>query len=456
MIPGENPNATPNLATSPGGDAAATLQAPHPQSAPLTRRELRERERADQQTVQDAPTTLREAANPPAGTARAQDAVATAAPLPSRRSLRAESQSTETAVDRAAVPDFDSLVAPFDDRHTVAESTAEARAVSENNPLASPMDQLLAPVAQEPSAAPLSRRSLRKQRETATAAGPQDVKPLDTRALDSKPRDSKSLGQAGSPSAAAASTSRGSLDRRRRAARSVGRNAFSVAAMGFVAAMALATSVPANALLTPQEVAAQKASSSQTATDPDSDITASAQSLDGDGVSVAPIERDGFTAKSFEEVVGLANMRTASTFTNDPNGTVQWPFPVGVPISDFYGWRSSPAGFHHGVDFTPGLGTPIQVIADGVVRFVGTNAGASLGIHVIVDHQIDGQLVSSVYAHMKPGTVKVTEGQHLKVTDEVGEVGDTGFSTGAHLHFEIRLNGTEYTDPFAWMQAHAN
>jgi len=99
---------------------------------------------------------------------------------------------------------------------------------------------------------------------------------------------------------------------------------------------------------------------------------------------------------------------------------------------------------------------PIQVIADGVVRYVGLNAGDTLGIHVIVDHQIDGKRVSSVYAHMKPGSVKVSEGQQVKVTDILGEVGNTGFSTGAHLHFEIRLNGTEYTDPYAWMLAHAN
>ncbi|GGI73281.1 hypothetical protein GCM10009724_25390 [Microbacterium lacticum] len=62
---------------------------------------------------------------------------------------------------------------------------------------------------------------------------------------------------------------------------------------------------------------------------------------------------------------------TADTFTNDPASAVQWPFTVGVPISSTFGYRTPPcpscSNFHAGLDMTPGIGTPIQAIADGVV-----------------------------------------------------------------------------------------
>ena len=75
-----------------------------------------------------------------------------------------------------------------------------------------------------------------------------------------------------------------------------------------------------------------------------------------------------------------------------------------VPISYGFGMRSG--RMHEGVDFTPGAGSPIQAIADGVVR-VATNSGGAYGVSVIIDHKIDGQLVSSRYAHMQYGSLQV-------------------------------------------------
>ncbi|NQX26030.1 M23 family metallopeptidase [Microbacteriaceae bacterium VKM Ac-2854] len=144
-------------------------------------------------------------------------------------------------------------------------------------------------------------------------------------------------------------------------------------------------------------------------------------------------------------------------FTNDPHGSIQWPFPVGVPVGDRFGPRSC-AGctpFHHGTDFNPGNGAEIQIIADGIVREV-DNGDGSLGVNVTVDHQINGQLVSSVYAHMQHGSVRVLEGQRVSVGQVVGLVGSTGQSTGPHLHFAILLDGTEYVDSYLWLLQNAN
>lgn len=148
--------------------------------------------------------------------------------------------------------------------------------------------------------------------------------------------------------------------------------------------------------------------------------------------------------------VGISS--TADTFSNDPNAAIQWPFPVGVPISSSFGPRWG--RLHAGTDFDPGNGAQIQAIADGVVRVADENGGG-YGVHVIIDHQIDGQLVSSHYAHMQYGSIQVRQGQQVKVGTIVGLVGNTGNSFGAHLHFEILLNGNTPTDPMPWLKAHA-
>ena len=230
---------------------------------------------------------------------------------------------------------------------------------------------------------------------------------------------------------------------------------FSLLAMTFAVALAVATSVPANALLTKSEVQANALAAQGSRVEP-----AELQELASGSTMAAPIARDGVDVTSAEQVVALSHMRIANTFTNDPHGTIQWPFPVGVPITDGFGPRIAPTDgastFHQGVDFAPGEGTPIQIIANGVVRQVVAKNDNSCGVHVTIDHLINGQLVSSKYCHMRLGSVRVTEGQQVKVADIVGLVGNTGVSTGAHLHFEILLGGTEPVDPFAWLKANAN
>ena len=99
---------------------------------------------------------------------------------------------------------------------------------------------------------------------------------------------------------------------------------------------------------------------------------------------------------------GITNF--SNFFVNDPNSPIQWPFAVGVPIS--YGFGMRVGTMHEGVDFTPGEGSPIQAIADGVVR-ESTDSGGAFGVHIVIDHVIDGQLVSSSYSHMQYGSRQV-------------------------------------------------
>ncbi|KQR64967.1 M23 family metallopeptidase [Frigoribacterium sp. Leaf172] len=243
-------------------------------------------------------------------------------------------------------------------------------------------------------------------------------------------------------SAVAASTaSRGSSFRR------TSQRVTVVGAMLFAGAMLVATSVPANAFFvdTPELTAAKKAAGAQ-------------QSFVAAGAAPeASVSRDGYSVSTI--VVNEYASTSSSTFSNDVAGTVQWPFQTGVPISSGFGARqvsncSFCSTFHQGLDFIPGAGSPIQAIADGTVSAV-TGPSGAFGNHVEIEHVVDGQKVTSTYSHMQSGSVAVSVGQTVTVGQIIGAVGSTGNSTGAHLHFEIHLNGVP-VDPYPWLTANTN
>ena len=228
----------------------------------------------------------------------------------------------------------------------------------------------------------------------------------------------------------------------------------SLSAMVGVAGMLVATSIPANAFYpsTP-EVAEIELKQHSSVTDVE------VQSLGvGDAPEAAKIEaRDSYTVLSLSEQLRGKYGTENFSFTNNPNGTIQWPFATGVPISSGFGARvacSYCSSNHMGVDFAPGMGAPIQAIADGVVREVNPGGGA-YGVHITIDHEINGQKVTSMYAHMQWGSPAVAAGQVVTVGQYLGDVGSTGASTGAHLHLEILVNDVN-VDPFAWLKANAN
>ncbi len=102
------------------------------------------------------------------------------------------------------------------------------------------------------------------------------------------------------------------------------------------------------------------------------------------------------------------------------------------------------ARLHSGADMSGTAGAPIGAAADGVVVFAEETSG--YGNVVVVDH---GNTVATLYAHMSAGAVFV--GQELQEGDLIGFVGSTGYSTGAHLHFEVRVNGTP-VDPLLYLR----
>ena len=105
----------------------------------------------------------------------------------------------------------------------------------------------------------------------------------------------------------------------------------------------------------------------------------------------------------------------------------------GYIITSPYGYRSS--GFHTGLDMAVSMGTPVYAAASGTVTFAGYKG--SYGYLVIIDH---GNGYQTYYAHCS--ALYVSAGQSVAQGQNISAVGSTGNSTGPHLHFEIRYNGS--------------
>ena len=170
---------------------------------------------------------------------------------------------------------------------------------------------------------------------------------------------------------------------------------------------------------------------------------------------VAVQQLDGQSLRLSSSDQPIAVSRDAFSVTS--YSTVQWPIDPSSPVGSPFGNRVPPcagcSSFHRGVDFNPGAGTPIAAIADGVVTELGDPSG-ELGVYAVIEHNIDGQTVSSVYGHMQLGSMHLAVGQQVRRGDIVGLVGDTGQSTGAHLHFGILDADGTPVSPLAWMAAH--
>ena len=128
-------------------------------------------------------------------------------------------------------------------------------------------------------------------------------------------------------------------------------------------------------------------------------------------------------------------------------GSGQLAAPVVAPITSDFGWRIHPIygtrRLHAGTDFGVDEGTPVHAADGGVVVEAGWVSG--YGYTVIIDH---GNGMSTLYAHNSE--VAVSPGQTVSKGQVVSYSGNTGGSTGPHLHFEVRING-EPTDPMGYL-----
>lgn len=126
-------------------------------------------------------------------------------------------------------------------------------------------------------------------------------------------------------------------------------------------------------------------------------------------------------------------------------------YPIHGPITSPFGYRTHPIFksriFHSGIDIAGPNGGAIHASNDGRVIYAGWYGG--YGKVVILDHGvINGKPITTLYGHMS--AINVSSGQNVKKGQTVGREGSTGYSTGPHCHFEVRVNGKP-TNPLGYI-----
>ncbi len=161
--------------------------------------------------------------------------------------------------------------------------------------------------------------------------------------------------------------------------------------------------------------------------------------------------------KEMQQVQSEIDKIYANAGASNPDyagGSMAWPVPKHTYVSSNYGWRFNNTDFHTGFDIAGtgsdgrGIyGKPIVSANAGKVIFTQTSyvPGRGYGIYVIVDH---GGGISTLYGHTSKLAVRV--GDYVQKGQTIAYVGSTGWSTGPHLHFEVRKDG-KYVNPWGYI-----
>lgn len=183
--------------------------------------------------------------------------------------------------------------------------------------------------------------------------------------------------------------------------------------------------------------------------------------------TAAPLDRSTYSATSQQEIdekkaeeaaqAAAAAAAAAATASSDydtsgyalvapGSGEVRWPLPDGS-------WQleRTLSGSHDGADMSGPTGTPLYAAAAGTVTTAGYHS--AYGNMVTIQSVVGGQSVTTLYGHMASAPI-VSVGETVTAGQMIGQRGSTGRSTGPHLHFEVRINGS-LVEPIAWLTANA-
>jgi len=207
--------------------------------------------------------------------------------------------------------------------------------------------------------------------------------------------------------------------------------------IGAVAALMIGVSIPAAAI--------------ERGTDPQLDLNApttraavgEAQDLEVTVAAPVSASRDAFSAAAKPAPV-VEETSYASSYSSTYSGPIPTQFlgmfsvwPANGPLGDGYGYRpgSYSGDFHAGIDILAPRGSAAMAAADGIVTE--TSSGGGYGNYVVIAH---GDGVETLYAHLD--AIWVGAGQTVGAGEGIGAVGSTGYSTVAHLHFEVYIGGS--------------
>lgn len=162
----------------------------------------------------------------------------------------------------------------------------------------------------------------------------------------------------------------------------------------------------------------------------------------------AEIAAQNAEIKALEDAVAAEKAALASkTQRTYDGGIFAWPAPSYKRVSDDYGYRIHPIlgvkQFHNGVDLAAPGGSPILAAYDGTV--VVADYSSTMGNYVMIDH---GDNLYTIYMHAS--ALYVSKGAEVSKGQQIAAVGSTGRSTGNHLHFSVRLNGS-YVSPWNYI-----
>lgn len=174
--------------------------------------------------------------------------------------------------------------------------------------------------------------------------------------------------------------------------------------------------------------------------------------IDSKQAAIAELEADiaeeNETIEALEKAVAEEKKRLAEeNGLRYDGGIFAWPAPSYTKVSDEYGNRMHPTlgieKFHNGVDLASPGGSPILAAYDGNV--VAADYSGSMGNYIMIDH---GDGLYTIYMHAS--ALYVSKGAFVTKGQQIAAVGSTGRSTGNHLHFSVRLNGS-YVSPWNYL-----
>lgn len=153
-------------------------------------------------------------------------------------------------------------------------------------------------------------------------------------------------------------------------------------------------------------------------------------------------------AQDIAEQTAIIANQGSSSGGRFPTGGGQLLWPAAGPVTSGYGYRTHPifgdTRLHTGIDIGAPYGAPVIAADDGTVIFAGVMSG--YGNAIIIDH---GGGLATTYNHLS--SFLVSSGQGVARGSQIGAIGCTGYCTGPHLHFEVRVDGNP-VDPMPYLQ----
>ena len=146
-------------------------------------------------------------------------------------------------------------------------------------------------------------------------------------------------------------------------------------------------------------------------------------------------------------IIKAPNFNFVTRIAEDKN----WPCVGHYTITSGYGYRNTniplATANHKGIDISCPVGTEVISVLDGTVSFTGYNKHR--GYYIMVDH---GGGVATLYQHGSANSFKAFVGQNVKAGQTIMLSGNSGISSGPHLHFEVKINGNN-VNPITWLKS---